>query len=70
MEQRLPFGIHSLVPGLQKVPQLRASNKKVDEVPNFLRLSEASQEAMTLHIEKVKLDRRHFDYSVKDQGIF
>jgi len=68
MQRKLPFGKQSAAPGLQNVPKLRLVAEK-DELPNFLRLSKSSQEAMALHVEKVGLDRSRFGYSVKEQGI-
>ena len=63
----LPFGIHSIAPGLEGLHPLHR-NTSDGSVPNCLRLSEASKEAMSLHVKQVGLERRYYDYSVKDQG--
>ena len=63
-----PFGIQSVVPGLQDVP--RPCNKARSETmtaPAFLRLSEESRNAVNLHLASVGPDYNRFAYSVKDQ---
>ena len=63
-----PFGIQSVVPELQNVPCFRnQARPPVSVAPAFLRPSEESRNAMTLHLESIGLDHNHFTYSVKDQ---
>jgi hypothetical protein len=63
----LPFGMNSVVPELQNVPQPRLIEKTEAAAPAFLRLSEDSRQAMAVHLENVGIDRRRFNYSVKSQ---
>jgi hypothetical protein len=63
-----PFGIQSVVPELQNVPRFRnQAQPSVPVAPAFLRLSEESKNAMSLHLESIGLDYNCFTYSVKDQ---
>jgi len=63
------FKMNFSVPELQDVPlpRMQAKTKSASLIPNSLRLSDKLEELMTLHIEQVGLDHRHFDYSVKAQ---
>jgi hypothetical protein len=61
-----PFGIQSVVPGLQDVPRNQARSETLT-TPAFLRLSEESRNAVNLHLASVGSDYNRFAYSVKDQ---
>jgi len=58
-----------LVPELQDVPlpHMQAKTESLPPILNSLCLSNKLEKLMTLHIEQVGLDHRHFDYSVKAQ---
>jgi hypothetical protein len=67
MVPNLPFGIHSVAPGLEGLRTMRR-NKSDGSVPSYLRLSTASVEAMSVHVKHLGLEQRYFEYTVKDQG--
>lgn len=68
-EPSLPFGIQSIVPGLDNVPKPNKQSATFKpKLPDCLRLSPELRNTMEKHLGMVGVERRSFGYTVKDQS--